>query len=42
MYWTSIIYLISWPALVLVSYFLVKWVIKKYTPFLEKIEEENS
>lgn len=42
MYWTSIIYLISWPVLVLLSYFLVKWVIKKYTPVLEKIEEEKS
>ncbi len=36
MYWESIFWFLSWPALVVVSYQLVKYTIKKYEPLLEK------
>ena len=36
MYWNSIFWFLSWPALVAVSYQLVKYTIKKYEPTLEK------
>ena len=35
MYWDSIFWFLSWPALVVVSYQLVKYTIKKYEPILE-------
>ncbi len=39
MYWTSIIYLLTWPALVLLSYFFVTYVVRKYKKVLEQVEE---
>jgi len=36
MYWNSIFWFLSWPVLVVVSYQLVKYTIKKYEPILEK------
>jgi len=36
MYWSSIIWLLSWPTFVVVSYHLVKFAIRKYEPILEK------
>ncbi|SHE84403.1 hypothetical protein SAMN05444274_102552 [Mariniphaga anaerophila] len=39
MYTTPILWMLSWPLLIIVSYFLVKWVVKKYEAKLE--EEEN-
>ncbi|SFF62976.1 hypothetical protein SAMN05216283_11145 [Sunxiuqinia elliptica] len=39
MYWSSILYLLTWPVLVIASYHLVKFVVKKYTTVFEKIED---
>jgi len=36
MYWTSIFWLLSWPALVIISYHLVKFTLRRYEPILEK------
>jgi hypothetical protein len=36
MYWNSILWFLSWPALVVLSYYLVKYVTGKYTDVLEK------
>jgi len=36
MYWTSIFWFLSWAALVVISYHLVKFTINKYDPILEK------
>lgn len=36
MYWSSILWLLSWPAFVVLSYHLVKFTIRKYEPVLEK------
>jgi len=36
MYWNSILWFLSWPLLVIVSYQLVKFTIRKYDPILEK------
>jgi len=36
MYWNSILWFLSWPALVVASYQLVKYTIKKYEEVLEK------
>lgn len=39
MYWRSILYLLTWPALVVLAYQLVKFVVKKYKNVLEKADE---
>ncbi|WP_372932830.1 hypothetical protein [Mariniphaga sediminis] len=39
MYTTPILWMVSWPVLIVISYQLVKWAVKKYVPKLE--EEEN-
>ena len=39
MYWSSIIWFLTWPAIIVVGYQLVKIVIKKYSDVFEKIEE---
>ena len=39
MYWTSILWLLCWPAIIALSFFLVKIVLKRYKEQLEKIEE---
>lgn len=36
MYWSSILWFLSWPALVIVSYHLVKFTVLKYESILEK------
>ncbi len=36
MYWNSILWFLSWPALVVISYQLIKFVVLKYEPILEK------
>lgn len=36
MYWNSILWFLSWPVLVYISYQLVKFTIRKYEPILEK------
>lgn len=36
MYWSSILWFLSWPALIVISYQLVKFVIKKYETVFEK------
>lgn len=36
MYWSSIIWFLSWPALIIISYQLVKFAVKKYETVLEK------
>lgn len=39
MYWSSILLFLTWPALIVLSWFLVKLVIRKYNQVFEKIEE---
>ena len=36
MYWSSIFWFLSWPALVIISYQLIKFTILKYEEILEK------
>ncbi len=36
MYWNSILWFLSWPVLVIVSYYLVKYTVLKYEPILDK------
>lgn len=36
MYWSSIIWFLSWPAVVVLSYYLVKFTVAKYESILEK------
>ena len=39
MHWSSILLFLTWPALIVLSWFLVKLVIRKYSQVFEKIEE---
>ena len=36
MYWSSIFWFLSWPVVVIISYQLIKFTIRKYEPILEK------
>jgi hypothetical protein len=36
MYWSSILWFLSWPAVVVISYQLVKYTVLKYEVLLEK------
>jgi hypothetical protein len=36
MYWNSILWFFTWPVLVIISYHLVKFTIRKYESILEK------
>ena len=36
MYWNSIIWFLSWPALIVISYQLIKFAIRKYEAVFEK------
>ena len=36
MYTIPILWMLSWPFLIIVSYYLVKWIIKKYEKKPEK------
>jgi hypothetical protein len=43
MYWSSILWFLSWPALVVLSYYLIKYVVNKYHDILEKpLKKSNS
>ncbi len=42
MYWSSVLWLLSWPALIVISYQLVKFAIRKYEAVFEKEEVESS
>jgi len=43
MYWSSILWFLSWPALVVLSYHLIKYVVNKYLDILEKpLKKSNS
>ena len=39
MYWSSILYLLTWPAIVILSYHLVKYIVLKYNDELDRVEE---
>lgn len=39
MYWSSILLLLTWPALILLSWFLVKFFMKKYNDVFESTQE---
>jgi hypothetical protein len=36
MYWSSILWFISWPLVIIVSYQLIKYAVKKYETILDK------
>jgi hypothetical protein len=36
MYWSSIFWFLSWPAVVIISYQLIKYTVLKYETILEK------
>jgi hypothetical protein len=36
MYWNSILWFLTWPAVVIISYQLVKYTVLKYETLLEK------
>lgn len=36
MYWNSILWILSWPVLIFISYQLIKFTIRKYESVLEK------
>jgi hypothetical protein len=36
MYWSSIFWFISWPVVVIISYQLIKYTVKRYEDVLEK------
>jgi len=40
MYWKSIILLLTWPALIAVSLFLVQYVVKKYNTKFERVKKK--
>lgn len=39
MYWSSILYFLTWPVVVVLSYQLIKYVVMKYKEELDKAEE---
>ena len=39
MYWNAIIWLITWPLLIVIAWFLVKFMMNKYRNSFEKAEE---
>ena len=41
MYTTSILWMLSWPVVIIVSYQVIKLVVKKYEPQLEEEEREE-
>lgn len=41
MYWSSIIWFLTWPTLIIISYQLVKYVVKKYEPVFEKESKKS-
>ena len=41
MYWSSIIWFLTWPVLVLFAFYLVKFVMKKYESKIENSEKKS-
>lgn len=41
MYTTPILWMLSWPVLIVISYQAVKWAVKKYEARLEEKEESE-
>lgn len=41
MYTTPILWMLSWPVLIVISYYAVKWTVKKYENKLEAEEKEE-
>ena len=41
MYLTSILWFLSWPLLIVIGWFLVKFIMTKYNNVFEKTEEAN-
>lgn len=41
MYTTPILWMLSWPVVIVISYYAVKWAVKKYESKLEKEENEE-
>lgn len=41
MYTTPILWMLSWPVVIVVSYYAVKWAVKKYESKLETEEKEE-
>lgn len=39
MYWTAIISFLTWPLLIAIVWFLVRFILKKYQHSLEKMED---
>ena len=38
MYWSSIIWFLTWPALIIISYQLIRFAVRKFELVLEKEE----
>ena len=41
MYTTPLLWMLSWPVLIVISYYLVKWVVKKYESKTDSDENET-
>ncbi|WP_262509487.1 hypothetical protein [Tangfeifania diversioriginum] len=41
MYTTPILWMLSWPVIIVISYYAVKWAVKKYGAKLENEEEQQ-
>jgi hypothetical protein len=39
MYWNAIIWFLTWPLLIVIAWFLVKYIVNKYKNTFEKVEE---
>lgn len=39
MYWSSILYLLTWPIIVVLAYQLIKFVVSKYHEELDRVDE---
>ncbi len=42
MYWNSILWFLSWPVLVVITYWLVRFVMRKYATILEEPDEKDN
>lgn len=42
MYWKSILWFLSWPVLIVASYHLIKYAVRKYNVVLEKPLKKES
>ncbi len=39
MYWNSILWFLTWPLLIVIAWFLVRFIMNKYKTTFEKTEE---